>query len=234
MPVRSRYHPFLKKFIFILYFFANWSLAQTNEFKFDSTCFLIGLLNDYNGRIESNHPDFKDKVAYFFCSERNFALLLQDSLKRHSIQHEYKDEGRAGIVVRSRQFSNMIQNFYKKERYEPLVFETDVDIEYPSYILRLEFSKFDTRDKCLSFLMGTFLKYGVLKNDKMILTYANSMSHYETAYRVAKRLKMKKIRKIISNNTVPAKQQLEFILPQNYLAIFEHLKKIKPLNISCN
>jgi len=211
--------------IILLLIISHKALAQKEKLVFRYDEFLIGMFNDYNGRIKIIGDEKQSSLlTSFYCSQENLSKLFLDTLQV-STKDLTKDIKIENGIIYSKNASEHLNVFY--------IEKADVDNDSIRF-LYLDKNKFETKSQKIAFLAGTFLRYGKLENNKVTLSFANSLSHYDAAVNFIKSLKFKIVNQARNLENTPVGQSIQFIPAKGYEEVFEYLSSIKPKSNICN
>src|SRR5574343_1386628 len=141
----------MKKFDLILLFFSLKANCQ-KEFKFDTNCFLLGMFDDYNGRLIALEKE--ESASYIATVKPEINQIFLDSISK--TYNTSKDE----IIIKENSFFNRkiaddINKFFIA-KINPDVDDYDEknDISYKIYSLSLNEKKIKSAGQKLSLLTG--------------------------------------------------------------------------------
>lgn len=164
--------------LLLSFFFNGVALGQLNDF--DKEAFLVGTLDDYMGRQQTrtaNADNFHyQKVDIYFQNENKIALLIDSLFKEEVKDLRFTNNGAPkGINIYSKALSERIDEYYS---YKPSGSYTVRHDTIFAGSIRKE--KIDTEKKKLSFLAGTYLRYG-----EFIDTNEPLKEHYQFRFKKA-------------------------------------------------
>jgi hypothetical protein len=206
----------MKNFAIILLLLCCKANCQT-KFKFDTSSFLLGLLEDYNGR---NITLEKSKSAAYIATVRpEFSKMFLDSITK------LYDIPKSKIEIEGNSFFNKniaqkINQFFTAKINSGMVeYDAKEDKDYNVYFLQLNETKFDTNAKKLSFLTGIFYNCGKMVNNQVIFETANS-TNFENAVHFISALGFGYCEAPKSEYTIPTVQSVTFTPSSEYLDYF--------------
>lgn len=208
------------------------SIGQ-EKFRYDRDSFILGLFDDYNGRSTiPTHVKEATRLTSFYCSQQKLSELFLDSLKAYKKEWSTSIKNENGVIYAAK-WAAYFNTFYDKKLAKDGVYSDSTDLDYPVYAMRLNKSHFKTAQQKISFLAGTFLRYGKLEQGNITLAFANSASHYNMTVLFIKQLGFKILSTSIISETIPARQTIAFVPSEKYTALFTYLNSIKPTVNKC-
>ncbi|WNM18026.1 hypothetical protein [Flavobacterium capsici] len=220
----------IKVFIFTLLLLYQFSFSQ-KDFKLDIDCFLLGMFDDYNGReIPLKHPFESTRINSFYCTEKKLKIIFVDSIKNN---YSLSDLEVKYNTVYSKSLSKRLNKYYNINKDKDGGFIID-DIDYSSYIMKLKRSSFLSNKKKVSFILGAFLRYGKIKNDRFEIDMANSLSHFDILVWSMKELGFKYKDEIPCPKCIPVGQIVNFEPTEDYIKLFKNIKPFELDESDCN
>lgn len=211
----------MKRLIFlVLFFYLN--VNSQNKSSLDIDCFLIGLMNDYNGRtIALDYEKSSSFLASFELNERNHSKIFLDSVSKyyHISKNEIFEENGAFY---NKKLAKHFNEYYIAE-IDSGMGEEHNDKLYYVYQLHLDVKKFDTIEKKLSFLTGLIYSDGSFENDEVVINKANSRVFYN-AVEFVKELGFTYIESYSPEYNLPTGQILRFKPSEKYMLYFKKLQ----------
>ena len=209
----------MKHFALILLFFSLKANCQ-REFKFDTNSFLLGMFDDYNGRLIALEKE--ESASYIATVKPEINKMFLDSISK-TFNITKKE-----IIIKENSFFNRkiadeINKFFIAE-INPDVDDYDEknDISYKIYSLSLNEKKIKSAGQKLSFLTGMFYNCGSIINDEVVFQTANSSNFY-IAIRFISELGFAYCEDAKPEYNIPTVQKVTFKPTKEYL---NYLKKL--------
>ena len=195
--------------------------CQTN-FRFDTNSFILGLMDDYNGR--SVAFESKESASCIGSTKPELSRIFLDSIcKVYKISKSEITEKQNSFF--NEKIATEINNFYLKYLNEGMDYYNEKTQQ--SYILHnliLDERKFIYNYQKLSFLAGIFYNCGKLENGEVIFKTANS-SNFNVAVHFISNLGFNYCEKAKKEYNIPTIQEVTFIPSQEYIDFFKTLDK---------
>lgn len=161
--------------------------------KFDMESFLVGTLDDYMGRIQSD-----DMVDIYRQHDRTLAMFI-DTLfsSAYNDLHIADSNAPKGLTLHSKQLSKVVNAYYN--------YETDAGTLNPD--------RFLTKQQKLSFIAGAILRYGVIKTDipgVYCIAFPNSQSKAGLCERFLNELGCRDVEYHIAHGHIPTGHMVYF------------------------
>lgn len=218
------------KILITLLLISNFLFSQ-NNYKLDQDSFILGMFNDYNGRlIALTHNKESSQLTSFYCSQNKLKQVFLDTLKKYYNTDDVKVEN--GVVY-SKSLAKHFNNYYKIKKVEYSGFAYD-GIDYDAYSLTLKSKIFTTNDKKISFILGAFYRYGKIENNEVLIKIANSISHFRTIQNFLKKVGFKYHTKEICHDCIPVVRTVVFTPSKEYLPYFLEINIPKSTYEDCN
>lgn len=210
----------MRNIVLLLLLFTLTANGQTN-FTFNTNCFLLGLIEDYNGRTIVFEKS--ESVSYIASVLPEHSKLFLDSIAK--VYGVPKEEIRCkGNSFFNRKIADQINDYFTAE-IDPNtdVYDEETGKSYAVYFLRLNEKKFKTSGEKLSFLTGMFYNCGSLVNDEVVFKTANSPNFY-VAVRFISALGFAYCEEAKTEYSVPTTQVVTFKPSSTYIAYFKNLE----------
>lgn len=209
----------------IIVLFAQYSFCQNKNVKLDNLQVLIGTLNDYMGRqiVRS-----EDKIDSFYGTEEQLVVYLYSILK-----NEYPD-----LAIKNQDIS---EKHWLQFDLESSLLTKKVDHYYDYefankwssngdsiFVGTLKPEMLKTKAQKLSFLAGTYLKFGEVKDHKYYIRISNSLSKTKICVDLLQKLGCSKVEYHIYKERIPNGHEIVFVptkLIKTYLDEFAELKQ---------
>ena len=222
-----------KTVIILIILTTNLIFGQVSNVKIELPELLVGMFNDYNGRqFVPDNPEKSKLVTTFYCSQRELSKLFLDSLNtlNKTLNFDVKVKNTGFIEIYSSEFSTFFNRYYKYTLDKDFGYVDENDNEYDIYFGKLNKEKFKSKNQKLSFLIGTFLRYGTfLDETKIRLDFANSPNHFRIAKKFLKKLNFKITEISVCDEIMtPCVQRITFELNNEHLYFFKKLEHIRP------
>lgn len=204
--------------IFILFEKAN---CQIN-FRFDTNSFILGLMDDYNGRTVAFES--KESASYIGSTKPELSRMFSDSIcKVYKISKSEITEKQNSFF--NEKIATQINNFYLKYLDEGMDYYNEkTQQSYKVHTLILDEHKFIYNYQKLSFLAGIFYNFGKLDNGEVIFKTANS-SNFNTAVHFISDLGFNYCEKAKKEYNIPTVQEVTFVPSEEYIDFFKTLEK---------
>lgn len=206
----------MKKYIVLFLLLGFQTFSQ--NIKFDTNSFLLGIMEDYDCRCIP--LEYKDFSSYIGSVDKSLSQLFLDSISKHF--NVPKEE----IIVKEN--NSFYHSKIAKKINENYIVEKDRDIEfvpdesdkgYVIYIHELNEKKFDSKSKKISFLTGVFYNCGKFLNGEVIFKTANS-NNFNVAVHFISRLGFEYCEKVKPEYNIPTVQEVRFTPSKEYLDYF--------------
>lgn len=208
----------MKKLLLFSALVFSCALLAQQQFQLDKDCFIIGMFNDYNAiTVLMDHPKESTKLTTFFGAECELRKIFTDSLRSF---YKTKDIIVEKHAVFSKELAPRFNAYYtikNSSGYGATIDEKDYDI----YSCLLNKEAFPTDNQKISFLLGTYVRYGQPHENNFQLKLANSPSHYSTAVAFLKNLGFKVKELPYRKDNIPLIRTVSFTPPEKYLALFQ-------------
>lgn len=203
---------------------AQYSFCKNKNVKLDNLCVLIGTLNDYNGR---QIVRLDDKIDSFFGTEEQLVVYLYSILK-----NDYPD-----LAIINQNISKHLFNFDLESSLLKKKVDHYYDYEFANkwssngdsiFVGTLKPQMLKTKAQKLSFLAGTYLKFGEVKDHKYYIRIANSLSKTKICVDLLQKLGCSKVEYHIYKDRIPNGHEIVFVptkLVKTYLDEFIELKQ---------
>ncbi|WP_310558920.1 hypothetical protein [Flavobacterium sp.] len=211
----------MRKLILIIVLLSANTLLAQKKFKLDPSSFIIGLFNDYNGRqVPLDNPKEATYLTYFYCSQKQVRSVFLDSINKYFNDDDFVFEQR---TIYSKSLSKHFNSYYKINKDED--YGTTIDeVDYFYYSMKLKTKSFQTNDKKVSFILGSFILSGAKENGEFQIRMANSASHYDALLAFFKFLKFQYKANELCDTCMPTVQSVSFVPTSEYLSIFINAK----------
>ena len=213
--------------ILVLFFLSH----DNKEISIDKDYFLVGTLNDYDGR--KLHENNRSIVDNYYLSE---AQLFQsvNSLFESTYSDLTTTEHGNGFQIQSKTLAEKIESFYSYHPSGTLVYNGEDDLstlnldslvdspEFYSnnfdtvYIGTLKKDVFNTDAQKASFITGAFVRYGWKADSQYHIQVYNAQNKMSVLNDLLKHLGCTDISHTINEDHIPASQTISFT-PTNQL-----------------
>ena len=230
-----------KLFVLFSILISNFTSAQN---KIDVTYFTLGIVDDYLGRdlviAEKKHPL---TVDYMHNDEIGIIKYLDSLIKNENLIR--KNNSKIDFVffrdtlstncgncnefyyLYSKKLSKVVNKLYYTKPVWGQEGIQKKDLFYESYI---DEKKIKTKAQKISFLLGTFLRFGHKNLDVYDINLANSNSKFDVFRKILMGLEIREIELIEENgfyNTIPCTRNIKFkILNPDLAKKFDKLLEI--------
>lgn len=172
---------------------------------------LVGMTDDYNGRhfIAKDNPE-PVLLTSFYRNEKKTFNTFMSYIEKLFPEGGFSTKHEGNYSVYSKNRATLFNEYY--------TYSKD-NIGY------LNQQKFDTDEKKINFISGTFLRYGTInENDEVEVTFSNSLSHFEAVQNFIEELGWNTIEVNNSEDSFPQVQKVIFVPHE------ENMKKLKDFN----
>ncbi|SCY97751.1 hypothetical protein SAMN02927903_03210 [Flavobacterium caeni] len=218
-----------------MFFICQIFFGQTSNVQIDQTSFLIGLVGDYDGKMATyDYPNIEIPIVTFHCSENQLSKIFIDSLENFKEVKTKIEIDKSSIY--SKELAKFFNKFYTRKIVEDYGFhDTAQNKDYSYYFLILKKDKFKSQIQKLSFLAGTFYRFGKLNTENQIeITTVNSVSHFKACVEFAEELGFKIVSKELADYyAIPSVDKFTFIPSEKFSLFFTELNEAKPLKNEC-
>ncbi|MDT8414157.1 MAG: hypothetical protein RQ735_02160 [Flavobacteriaceae bacterium] len=209
----------MKILILITFLFGFQSAhCQVNNKDDEQIYFLMGLMNDYLGRVYSpNDPAKKYFITDFYSSEQKALEAFVSAIKTSQMKisdFEISKDGEVDIpaytTISSEKFINLFNQFYrfKKADYK---YEDKKGKEFSFYWGIIKYSKFKNNTHKKLFLKGAFIRSGSITLDgNYQYVYSNPISKHNLTTRFLNSLGCKILEYKEITETIPASVTIIF------------------------
>ncbi|MFT3794212.1 hypothetical protein [Flavobacterium sp.] len=224
-----------KVLLFGVLLFCPILAAQSKKNRSDLNRFLLGILGDYEGKMSPyDHPKIQEPLTYIFCGEEPYQKIILDSLGKIG-QVKFELEVEKGAIY-SKELSSFFNEFYTRELIPDYGFyDTIENKDYAYYFLILKQQKFKKAYQKVSFLAGTFYRYGTINADNEItLTFVRANSHIVACENFIRKLGFKVVNIFHPDYySISGAHQITFVPSKKYLPLFRHIDSTRPDKGKC-
>lgn len=172
----------MKKLIVICFIMlSKATFSQSNFINIDQTAFLIGMLEDNNGRnLNLTNPQEKCLINRFW--DKKILSLFIDSLQQY-VKDDFKEfeieDDFLFKSLKSCKYAHYFNSYYKFKNLGIIPKAGGLEI-YETFTGRLKIRKFKTYNQRMNFLMGSFIKNGEKLNPYLYqYSFKHSLSHFK-------------------------------------------------------
>lgn len=207
--------------LIISLFIINYGYSQRQNTSAETLSLLIGLCNDYGGKVYvPDHQTRKYFITDFYSDEErileNFKEIIKSSnLDEDSFIYNTQDDnpnGKMTTFIFSEKYYKAFNSYYKFKQADFMYAEVDDDeIEYKVLVGEIKKSKFKTKIEKIMFLKGAFIRHGSINdNNKYVYTLANSLSKKNIIQQLLRETGSKILEYKEDRDRIPAVQTIIF------------------------
>lgn len=193
--------------------------------------FLIGLMNDYGGKIyiPQHHQKKYFITDFYFNQKKSYDTFISalktsnfDITKFESLKDTLENSANS-ISIFSKRYYKYFNNYYSFKRKDYNYIDED-DEEYVLYVGFLKANKFKTTKEKLLFLKGAFVRNGRIDSrGNYVYSFGNSLSKYKVVYKFLRKTGSKIISYSNNKNTTPSTQKIVFIPCDNFKIMLDRM-----------
>lgn len=212
------------KHIAIILFLISIEVHCQTKFKLDTKLFLLGMLDDYNGR--SIAPENEESASYIGTVRPELQTIFLDSIsKTYGVSKETIQIKEFSLF--NKKIADLInENFLAKLHPAVDLYDEKNNKSFKIYSLSLDIEKLNTTEKKLSFLVGMFFHCGRIIDDEVVFKTANSNNFY-VSIKLLTSLGLTFTEETSPEYNMPTVQKITFKPNAEFLV---YLKKIKIKN----
>lgn len=218
--------------LLLLYFLLSLILTSyqpnTAHDPIDKVCFLVGTLNDYNGR--DKYKEIDNRIDRYYQSEKPLYSAV-DSMFRTTFPDlkkkvvELKEPKRIVFELYSKSLADKIGKYYNYTPSGSMHINADLDTisHYNHKVMsellqtadriysgRLKENMFKTDKQKYSFITGAFVRYGTHNDSTYYIRVYNSLSKVRVLSKLLKEMKCKNVEYKIKKGYIPTAHTVYF------------------------
>lgn len=202
----------------IFLFIFNLEMGYCQKYKKTDISFLIGLMNDYGGKVNlPNHSREKYLITDFYSGQSKAKDSFVSKIEKSGLGLDnfeiIKGKGENPITfIYSEKYGSVFNNYYKfkKADFKVYVDESD-DVDYDLLIGEIDVFKFKEKQHMMQFLKGAFIRNGKIDEERRFMyRFGNSVSKDKTVLDFLKKIGIEILDYKVSKNTIPIIQTIYF------------------------
>ncbi len=199
------------------------SVKGQDSLKINLNSFLIGTLSDYMGR--TTYKEVDNRVDTYYPYEKSLANYL-DSIFMDSIPDFELRLNNDRPEIYSKTLSDLINTYYQYEPSGSMTMEHDT-----IYRGKLKSEIFKTDKEILSFIAGTYVRFGEENDSTTCIRIHNSYSKAKICTEFLKKMNCVNVKYEITEGYIPT-SHIVFFDPSPELS--EYLEKVMKLRMQLN